>query len=434
MQQRYASRPSLLVLVGLAAALIAGGCRDTAAAGGRTVIEFWSGWTGHEAQVFQALVDRFNREHPGLFVHNFGGVQDDTKTIRALTAGVPPDAFFLWNTGYVGPLAANGALQPLAERLASAGLAERDFVPVSLQLCRCRGRLYGLPVLIDASALYWNRRMFGDAGLDPDQPPRTPQELVEDARRLTRRDAAGRLTRLGLQPPEPWPILFAAGAPLIGAAGRATADTPETRRALAWDREIIDAMGGAAAVDSFAAGFGQEQSGNHPFFAGQAAMMVSGEWMPHWIERWAPSLDYGIAPFPTQDPHAPPTSSIGGNIVCIPRESRHPEAAWIFVSWLETRAAQLEFARGIYNLPNRRDMLAEPSLTQGSRATRGYSELLKLSASPGARAFPNLPVSNFYQTELTNARDFVAHGDKTPEQALRDLQRRLDREQSREIP
>src|SRR6266849_3667661 len=141
MQQKTASRPSLLALLALAALLVASGCRDTTTAHGRTVIEFWSGWTGREGQVFQALVDRFNREHPGLFVHNFGGVQDDTKTIRALTAGVPPDAFFLWTTGYVGPLAANGAVVPLDDRLASAGLNERDFVPVSLELCRYRGWL-----------------------------------------------------------------------------------------------------------------------------------------------------------------------------------------------------------------------------------------------------------------------------------------------------
>jgi ABC-type glycerol-3-phosphate transport system substrate-binding protein len=431
MQQKLPLPSPLFALLILNALLGVAGCRGSAEAGGRTVIEVWSGWTGHEGQVFQSLVDRFNKEHPTLYAHNLGGVQDDTKTIRAITAGVPPDAFFLWTPGYIGPLAANDALQPLDSRLASAGLRERDFVPVSLQLCRFQGRLYGLPVLIDGSALFWNRPMFREAGLDPDRPPRTPAELVEYSRRLTRRDAAGHLTRLGMDPPEPWPFLFAAGAPLVDASGHATADTPATRRALSWYRDLINAMGGASAVNSFVAGFGEAQSGNHPFLMGETAMMVNGEWMPYWIERWAPQLDYGIAPFPITDPHAPRTCSVGGNIVCIPRECRHPEAAWIFVSWLQTRGAQLEFARGIYNLPNRRDMLDEPSLTRGSRAARGYAVLLGLSASPGARAFPNMPITNFYQTELTNARDFVAHGDKTPEQALQDLQRRLDREEAR---
>src|SRR5438094_457229 len=74
------------------------------------------------------------------------------------------------------------------------------------------------PALLDSTALYWNRRMFREAGLDPDRPPRTRAELIAAARRLTRRDSAGRLARLGLEPPEPWPILFAAGAPLVAPA------------------------------------------------------------------------------------------------------------------------------------------------------------------------------------------------------------------------
>jgi multiple sugar transport system substrate-binding protein len=433
MYQTLRRHPPLLAFFALGAGLVLGGCRGTAEARGRPVIEFWSGWTGHEGKVFQAVVDRFNQEHPAFFVHNLGGVQDDTRTIRAITAGVPPDAFILWNPGYVGPLAANGALQSLDGRFA-AGLAERDFVPVSLQLCRYHGHLYGLPVLIDGSALFWNRRAFREVGLDPNHPPGTLAELVEGARRLTRRDDAGHITRLGIEPPDPWPYLFATGAPLVDGTGRPVADTPETRQALAWSRDLIQAMGGATAVDTFAAGFGQAQSDNHPFLVGQVAMMVSGEWMPHWIERWAPTLDYGIAPFPRASPSASMSSAVTGNVVCIPLESRHPEAAWVFVSWLQTREAQLQFARGVFNLPNRRDMLTEPSLTQGSKAARGYAALLELTASPGARAFPNLAISNFYQAELTNARDFVAHGDKTPEQALRDLQRRLDREAAREQP
>src|SRR5216683_169618 len=121
MQQRPPICRSLLALLALAALLVASGCRDTTtAAHGRTVIEFWSGWTGREGQVFQALVDR----------------------------------------------------------LASAGLSEQDFVPVSLELCRYRNHLYGLPVLIDGSALFWNKRAFREAGLDPERPPRTLEEVV----------------------------------------------------------------------------------------------------------------------------------------------------------------------------------------------------------------------------------------------------------------
>jgi hypothetical protein len=57
--------------------------------------------------------------------------------------------------------------------------------------------------------------------------------------------------------------------------------------------------------------------------------------------------------------------------------------------------------------------------------------VLRIAGSPNARAFPTLPVSNFYMKEINNARDFVIHGAKTPEQALHDAQRRVLREWDR---
>jgi multiple sugar transport system substrate-binding protein len=421
-------RWNVLVSVLLCLMAAAAGCRGPAGGHGRTVVELWTGWTGREGRAFQDVVDAFNRAHPGVFVRNVSGIQDDTKTIRAVAAGVPPDLVSLWNNRYLGPLAANGALRPLDQRLAVSGIRERDFVPVALELCRYRGRLYGLPVLIDSTALFWDRAAFRDAGLDPNRPPRTPAELTRYARHLTRRGGTGRLRRIGLQPSEIIPFLYASDAPLVDGAGQVTVDTPAARRALAWYRETIDAMGGAADVMAFAAGFGQSQSANHPFFVGQTAMMVSGEWMPYWIERYAPALDYGIAPLPRADPSAPPTTSIVGSSLSLPREGRHPEAAWRFACWLQTRPVQRRLAQALANLPVRRDLLADPVLVRGSRAAQGYAVLLGLSASPGARAFPNLPIANLFEAELVHARDFVAHGDKTPAEALRDVQHRLERE------
>src|SRR5207244_576109 len=133
-------------------------------------------------------------------------------------------------------------------------------------------------------------------------------------------------------------------------------------QALAWYREVVEAMGGQEEAESFAAGFGQEQSGNNPFFLGQSAMLLSGEWFPYWIERYAPATDYGVAAFPTTDPAAPPTCAIGGNVVCIPTDSRHPSAAWEFIAWLQTRGAERELARGIFNMPYCRDMLCDAAL------------------------------------------------------------------------
>ena len=94
----------------------------------------------------------------------------------------PPDFFTLANPAYLGALARNHAIRPLDDLFHSSHLRESDFVPASLRLCRYEGKLYGMPFLIDALALIWNKQAFRDAGLDPEQPPRT----MEQTRRLRR--------------------------------------------------------------------------------------------------------------------------------------------------------------------------------------------------------------------------------------------------------
>src|SRR5437868_3821990 len=93
------------VLLILFACVGASGCGSRARVpAGRTVIYVWSGWWGAEGDSFQRLVDRFNREQRRIWVDNLGGVSDDTKAIRAIVAGDPPDVCFLWNPATMGPL------------------------------------------------------------------------------------------------------------------------------------------------------------------------------------------------------------------------------------------------------------------------------------------------------------------------------------------
>jgi multiple sugar transport system substrate-binding protein len=431
--------PCLRLFVVSALLLLTAGCaaarHPTARQTGPTVVRLWSGWTGAEGRAFQEVVAQFNRMHPGLRVENLSGVQDDTKTIRAITAGVPPDVFFLWDTADLGPLAQMGALLPLDDRFRRAGLRAEQFVPAALAFCRYRRRLYALPYLLDAEALFWNKRVFRQAGLDPDRPPQTLEELSALAERLTTRGAAGQITRLGMQLPDvPLVCTAHSGAFYDETRDLLTADSPANVRALTWYRDLADRQGGGVQVSafqsSFESGSGQLQGASHPFFTGKMAMMVSGEWMPVWIERYAPDLDYGIAPFPTRRdmPQLRVPTQIGGNPACIPRESRHPEAAWTFVAWMQTREAQIAFAQAINNVPNIRSLLTEPELVAGSKRKQMYGKVLRIAGSPNARAFPTLPVSSFYIREINNARDFVIHGAKTPEQALHDAQQRVLRE------
>ena len=56
---------------------------------------------------------------------------------------------------------------------------------------------------------------------------------------------------------------------------------------------------------------------------------------------------------------------------------------------------------------------------------RGYAKFLDLVDSPNARYFPITPIAALYLHELNTAQDYLISGNKSPEQALHDVQTRL---------
>jgi multiple sugar transport system substrate-binding protein len=394
-------------------------------------LTIWSMWTGPEEKNFERVLRRYEELHPHVRIENLGAVRDDTKTVRAIVAGVPPDLFTLADPLFLGPLAANGALTPIDPWFEASGLHEADFVPASLRQCRYEGKLYAMPYLIDDYALFWNKKAFRAAGLDPEQPPRTMEELAELAVKLTIRKDGG-ITQLGLQPPDDmYPIVAAFGGPLFDPESRqVTPDHPYVVAAYTWYARLIGNMGGYEEVNSFRAGFGQAQGSNNPFFVGKVAMMMNGEWNPYWIYRYAPGLDYGVAPMPPPAGHpelSRPTW-LGGNMFCIPRGSKNAKAAWDLLVWMQTDEAQILFASAMNNVPNQRSSLPSSVLRDGADYKVKFRTFLDLASSPNTANFPALPVANLYHAEMSTARDMVLNGEKEPAQALRDVRTRVQRE------
>lgn len=407
------------------------GCARDGAPPGSVEVDVWSGWTGQEAKSFQSLVDDFNREHPGIFVRNLGGVTDSTKVTRAITAGAPPDVFTVWNAADVGPLAHYGAIRDLSEDYRASGLKDSEFVPSALNICHYEGRLISLPILMDANALLWNKAAFRAAGLDPNRPPRTLQELKQYAAKLTKKDANGNITQLGLQLPGTTLLCWLSGGDFLDPnTGAITADTPENIAAFQYYRDLVNAMGGREGVQAFGSGFGQGQGPNNPFFVGKVAMMISGEWIPSWIEKYAPTMEYGVAPIPydAAHPDRKGTTLIAVNQLAIPTEARHPKEAWTFLRWLQRPDIQVRFAEALNNVPSTKAALADPDLTTGSLRKENFGKFCRIAQNPNARGFPVTPVSQLYQDELGRATEFILYGTKSPEQALADVQKKVETE------
>ena len=79
----------------------------------------------------------------------------------------------------------------------SAVEIESEFFPIVQQM-KIDGKYYALPTAVRSLALFWNKTLFKEAGLDPERPPATLDELVDYAKKLTKRSPNGDLLQAGL--------------------------------------------------------------------------------------------------------------------------------------------------------------------------------------------------------------------------------------------
>ncbi len=408
------------------------GCADHRAptAGGQVHLEVWSMWTGDEEQDFEQVLAYYNRTHPGVVLENLGAV-DDPKTVRSIIAGAPPDLCTLANPPYLGALAANHALLPLDGQFAASGLRQADQTPGALSQCRYDGKLYAVPYLLDCNALLYNKDVFRAAGLDPNRPPLTLEEMLADCRRITRRDAQGRLARIGMPAPDAATVLGLFGGGFLDKqTGRVIADNPRNVEAVTFYQRLMAAQGGYEQDQAFAQGFANDMGSYNPFFTGQIGMMFSGQWNTYWAYHYSPDTHYGVAalPYPADHPDRAGTVWLGGNLLCIPVGAKHPKEAWAFLAWTQSVEAQRMFSLSLHGIPNIRAELHDPALRTGAPWRPAFGRFMDLADSPRATHFPPMPVATLYLNEIATAMDAVCYGQKTPAAALASVRVRVQRE------
>lgn len=311
-------------------------------AGDRLVLQYWEKWTGVEAQAMQQIVDAFNASQDRLYVRYFSMSSIDQKAMVAIAGGRPPDIVGLWNFN-IPAYAESGAIIPLDELADHWNIRQEAYVDALWPLLRHEDRLYGIVSTCGSIALYYNRALFGEVGLDPDRPPRTIAELDEAHERLTRiRKADSRIERVGFLHTEPgwwmwhWGKFF--GGDLYDEArDLCTADEPGNVAGLAWAQRYARSLG-PSAIANFQSGLGTYFSAQNAFLSGRVAMLNQGPWISNVIDALAPDLDYGVAPFPVEASLDDPTRPIGlldADVLVIPAGAKHPEASMEFIAYTQ---------------------------------------------------------------------------------------------------
>src|SRR5690606_26512935 len=106
--------------------------------------------------------------------------------------GAPPDVVVIDGPD-VASWAALGVLRPLDDLLEAHAITADQFFGPTWRQCRYAGHTWSLPAAADPNfALVYNKAMFRQAGLDPEKPPRTFDELIHYCDRLTHYGRDGR--------------------------------------------------------------------------------------------------------------------------------------------------------------------------------------------------------------------------------------------------
>lgn len=151
---------------------------------------------GDAAKLIEEICADFNEENPDIVVEPvYTGNYDDTvtKIQTAMQGGNPPDVFVSLATQRF-TMASTGMAMPLDDLIAADEEGEEyiaDFLPGFMEDSYVDGQIYSIPFQRSTEIVYYNKDKFVEAGLDPDAPPTTWDELLEYAQKLTTEDCYG---------------------------------------------------------------------------------------------------------------------------------------------------------------------------------------------------------------------------------------------------
>ncbi|KOR05822.1 sn-glycerol-3-phosphate ABC transporter substrate-binding protein UgpB [Pluralibacter gergoviae] len=155
-----------------------------------TTIPFWHSMEGELGKEVDSLAQRFNDANPDykvVPVYKGNYEQNLAAGIAAFRTGNAPAILQVYEVG-TATMMASKAIKPVYQVFSDAGIAfdEKQFVPtVSGYYTDAKtGHLLSQPFNSSTPVLYYNKDAFKKAGLDPEQPPKTWQELAADTAKL----------------------------------------------------------------------------------------------------------------------------------------------------------------------------------------------------------------------------------------------------------
>lgn len=392
-------------------------------------LTYWNMWSGIWTQVVQKLVDAFNKTHPDIQVKMLSvpSASGDQKLLTAIAAGDPPDVFTEWNP-VVAAFAQQHALTNLNQFMVGPYVGLKHFFyPVSAQWGEYKGTMYAMPWMMNSFLLYYNKAIMKQAGLNPNDPPKTIAQLWADQSKEWKFGKGGVVKQIGFYPSGNWEEfmpMFGLSASDLFHGGRFDMTNPKAIALTNFFAKFNKYP--SAQVSAFETGLSGAGGGSEdPFELGKAGFYINGMWEIPTIQKFNPQLQYGAVPIPIAPGGYYNTTWVNGGYNEIPSGAKYPQQAFEFISWL-TGYHNAAWAAQAYTtggwIPSAPAVTKQPAYQKYLNADPLRKPFAAAFFSPHDTITPSTPVDMFYEQKLSNMQEYVLQGKKTPLAALQHLE------------
>lgn len=341
---------------------VAIGFATLAASGAKAVeIEYWQYVFDTRVKAMNQLIAKFQEANPDIKVKQttFPYADYQTKVAAAILAGQGPDVvqlFYGWTDNFIS----GKMIRPLRAEAFPAANIERDFFPIVSAMKRGND-YYGLPTAVRSLALFYNKKAFKDAGLDPNNPPKTIEELVAAAEKTTKRDGSGNIISAGMtldmagQDHQWWREVLIrqfGGAPYTDNDSKVAYNDEAGLKALTFytDLQKKHKVGQAGFMDE----------GQAAFRAGLAAMTIDGTFRLGSFNT-IKSFEWGVTELPTNAQGIRSNyASYFANAITTKAEGEKLAAAEKFLAYVSSPEAMKIWMEVVGELPARRTAALTP--------------------------------------------------------------------------
>jgi multiple sugar transport system substrate-binding protein len=366
----------------------------------------------------------FEKLHPDVKVQLEGLDYDEQreKMLIAVSAGKGPDITYL-DCIWLGEFAANNIVITVTDRFNATPAFKNDLFQPYIDGATWQGEIYGPWSHTDLRTLIWNKEHFRAAGLDPERPPKTWTELRQFAKQLTRpaEDIWGvGYPAFALEGSiDVWyPFLLQGGRILSKDFTKAEFHGPHGVAALQLYYDLMH-VDKAAPEDLLGVEEGDHQDA---LLAGKYSMIwQSGSS----IGDSGLSVDqyeakFGSAAYPL-GPGGTKTTSSGGWVIGITRDSKNPDMAWEFLKDALRSENLLKFVIKEGAVPTYKSVMNHPEF---AASMVHYETLMELIDLTNFR--PPIPEYLKVADEIVDAMQRVLTKDASPQEAMAEAGKAAD--------